>query len=271
MFTAAIFNTCHGLDPPTQEEKDYTYKFLNDDSEGTREERAFRNWMNCLGIEDLVVNNLYEDVKDGTVLLKVLERIQPGCVNWKKVEITPKNKFAKLANCNEAIEAAKKCKFTIVGIGGTDIHDGNKKLILAVVWQMMRHHTLKVLGGKTEDDLVKWANTQLEGVPNMKISGFRDKSLKNSIYLTHLIHSIEPRAVKWDLVIQDKEDDESIENNAKYVISLARSIGASIFLVWEDIKDIKNRMLMTFVASLYDVYTLTTEFKDAKFKAKSAR
>jgi len=31
---------------------------------------------------------------------------------------------------------------------------------------------------------------------------------------------------------------EEIENNCKYVISAARKLGATIFLVWEDIKDV---------------------------------
>ena len=36
-------------------------------------------------------------------------------------------------------------KFSLVGIGGVDIMNANKKLILAVVWQLMRRHTLNVL------------------------------------------------------------------------------------------------------------------------------
>ena len=35
--------------------------------------------------------------------------------------------------------------FSMVGIGGKDIADGKRKLILAVVWQLMRLHTLKFL------------------------------------------------------------------------------------------------------------------------------
>ena len=236
LFTAAIFNHCHGLDPPTDKEAYDATKLLNDDVEGTREERAFRNWMNCLGIEDLYVNNLYEDVKDGTVLLRVFERISPGCVDWKKVDKIASNKFKKIVNCNECVDAAKKCGFSIVGIGGTDIHDGNKKLILAIVWQMMKHHTLKVLGNKTEDDLLKWANETVNKEP--KLGSFKDKSLKNSLFFIHLMSVIEPRAIDWDLIHQDKDDNESLENNAKYAISIARKIGASIFCVWEDIKDV---------------------------------
>jgi len=34
------------------------------------------------------------------------------------------------------------------------------------------------------------------------------------------------------------------------VISVARRIGATTFLVWEDIRDVKANMIMTFIASL---------------------
>jgi len=268
LYTAAIFNTCHGLDPPSEQEAYDAAKLLNDDIEGTREERAFRNWINCLGVEDLYVNNLYEDVKDGTVLLKVFEKIHPGCVDWKKVDKTPNNKFKKIVNCNECVDAAKKCGFTIVGIGGTDLHDGNKKLVLAVVWQMMKHHTLSVLGGKTEDDLIKWANDMI-GKDNLKIGSFKDKALKNSLYFIHIMAAIEPRAVNWDIIIQDKDDDESLKNNAQYALSIARKLGATIFLVWEDIKEVKNKMLMTFAAGLYDVFLLTSKLKGAKDLVKA--
>jgi plastin-1 len=36
-------------------------------------------------------------------------------------------------------------KFSLVGINGSDIHDGNKKLILAFYWQLIRKHTMHVL------------------------------------------------------------------------------------------------------------------------------
>jgi len=67
---------------------------LDDDIEGSKEERAFRFWINSLGIEDVFINNLYEEVRDGLVILKVLDKISPGIVDWSKVEKKPKNLFA---------------------------------------------------------------------------------------------------------------------------------------------------------------------------------
>ena len=41
--------------------------------------------------------------------------------------------------------------------------------------------------------------------------------------------------------------------NAKYALSVARGLGAMIFVVWEDITEVKSKLLLTFLASLYDV------------------
>lgn len=43
-----------------------------------------------------------------------------------------------LENCNYAVELGKIAKFSLVGIGGQDLNDGNPTLTLAVVWQLMR-------------------------------------------------------------------------------------------------------------------------------------
>lgn len=64
----------------------------------------------------------------------------------------------------------------------------------------------------------------------------------------------------------DSESDEALENNAKYALSIARKLGASIFLVWEDIKEVKSKMLITFVAALFDVWTLEMKLKSEKKK-----
>ena len=256
LFVASIFNAYPGLDPATQEEIYEAAKLLDDDVEGAREERAFRMWINSLGLTDdddnpIHINNLYEESKDGIVMLRTLDKIKPGVVNWKIIDKKPNNPFKKTVNCNEIIDASKKSKFHIVGIGGGDIIVGNKKYILAIVWQMMKAHSLQVIGGKTEEELIAWGNEKVDD--DLKVKSLKDKKLGNSLYFINIMKTIEPRSINWDIVVTDKEDDESKQNNAKYAISIARKLGATVFLVWEDIAEVKSKLLLTFLASLYDV------------------
>jgi plastin-1 len=107
---------------------------MNDDIEGSRDERAFRFWVNSLNIDDLYVTNLYDEVSDGIVMLKVIDKLDPSIVDWKKVDKKPNNTYKKGINCSLIIEACKKLGLKIPGIGGSDFVDGNKKNIIAVVW-----------------------------------------------------------------------------------------------------------------------------------------
>ena len=202
LFVASIFNAYPGLEPPTEQEAMDAAKLLDDDVEGAREERAFRMWINSLGLNDengepIHINNLYEESRDGLLLLRTLDRIKPGCVNWKIVDKKPNNPFKKTANCNEVIDASKKSNYKIVGIGGGDIRDGNKKYILAIVWQMMRAHSLQVIGNKTEEELVAWGNDRVDS--QYKVKSLKDKKLCNSLYFIHIMKSIEPRSINWDI------------------------------------------------------------------------
>ena len=56
----------------------------------------------------------------------------------------------------------------IVGIGGSDILEGQPTLTLAVVWQLMRAYTLALLSRLNTDsspivesEIISWANTRL--------------------------------------------------------------------------------------------------------------
>ena len=256
LFVASIFNAYPGLEPATDEEKYEAAKLLDDDVEGAREERAFRMWINSLGLNDdngepIHINNLYEESKDGILLLRTLEKIKPGVVNWKIVDKKANNPFKKTVNCNEVIDASKKSKYHIVGIGGGDIRDGNKKYILAIVWQMMREHSLQVIGGKTEEELITWGNERVD--ESLRVKSLKDKRLGNSLYFINIMKSIEPRSINWDIVVTDKEDDESKQNNAKYAISIARKLGKKKKKKWEDIAEVKSKLLLTFLASLFEV------------------
>jgi len=84
-----------------------------------------------------------------------------------------------VANCNYAVTLgkAKPFAFSLVGIGGADIVRGVTKLILAIVWQLMRHHVIKFLSSMsakqlTEKDVLEWANAKVagSGVPKVNTS-----------------------------------------------------------------------------------------------------
>lgn len=256
-FVAQIFNTKHGLE--ITEKERYDMAEMLDDNEGdSREERTFRMWINSLNIDNVYVNNLYLDVTDGVVILKVMDKIEPGVVKWSRVNLTPKNRYKRVENCNYVVELGKQMKFSMVNIGGLDILDGNRKLILALIWQLMRHHVLKILssiasasGSVINDDyIVQWANSQVSKAgrdSNMK--SFRDRTLKTGLFLIDLCYAVESRAVNWELVTEGNTETQRL-NNAKYAISIARKLGAVVFLTSDDIVEVKSKMIMTLVASL---------------------
>lgn len=79
---------------------------------------------------------------------------------------------------------------------------------------------------------------------------FKDTTLKNGLFFLDLVNAIEPRAINWELVANGDSDDDHLAN-AKYAISIARKVGACVFLTPEDIVEVKSKMLLTFIASLW--------------------
>lgn len=264
-FVATLFNAFPGLYMTDTEKAEFDLSDLEIDDVGdSREERVFRMWMNSLNIEDLYINNLFDDLQDGVNLLKLFERVQPGAINWKKVNMNPSTVFKRVENCNYAVSIAKDSfKFSIVNIGGMDIVNGTKKLILAIIWQAMRKYTLQVLSDIaksqnlataefTEDNIVEWANNRVaSGTRPGVMKSFRDPTLANSIFLLTLVSVIEPRAVDWEIALSNPNTEEEKMNNARYAISCARKFGACVFLTPEDICEVKAKMLLTFVAAIW--------------------
>uniref|UniRef100_A0A0E0NH33 Calponin-homology (CH) domain-containing protein n=1 Tax=Oryza rufipogon TaxID=4529 RepID=A0A0E0NH33_ORYRU len=241
-FVAQIFHHRNGLSdnnvaPVVQD--------TPDDVEATREERAFRLWINSLGIATYV-NNLFEDVRTGWVLLEVLDKISPGIVNWKQASKPPIiMPFRKVENGNQVIEIGKELKFSVVNISGNDIVQGNKKLILAFLWQLMRTSILQLLKNLrthskdkeiTDADILIWANN-------------KDKSIANGVFFLELLHAVNHRHVDLSMV-KKGEDDEEKKSNATYTISVARKLGCTLFMLPEDIMEVNPKMILVLTASI---------------------
>ncbi|KAG8488389.1 hypothetical protein CXB51_016558 [Gossypium anomalum] len=256
-FVAQIFHNRNGL---STESKNMSYaEMMTDDVETSREERCFRLWINSLGISTYV-NNLFEDVRNGWVMLEVLDKLFPGKVNWKQANKPPiKMPFKKVENCNQVINIGKDLNFSLVNVAGNDVVAGNKKLIVAFLWQLMRFSMLQLLKnlrsyshGKeiTDADILNWANNKVKkSGRTTQMESFKDKSLSNGVFFLELLTAVEPRVVDWNLVTKG-ETDEDKKSNATYIISVARKIGCSIFLLPEDVIEVNQKMILTLTASI---------------------
>ncbi|KAJ8748220.1 hypothetical protein K2173_000628 [Erythroxylum novogranatense] len=256
-FVAHIFQHRNGLSTQTQQ-----ISFLEispDDAQISTEERAFRFWINSYG-NSSYIDNVFEDLRNGWILLETLDKISPGIVNWKIANKPPiKLPFRKVENCNQVVKIGKQLKFSLVNVAGNDIVQGNKKLILAYLWQLMRYNILQLLKnlrfhshGKeiTDADILQWANTKVNNSGSQsRMQSFKDKRLSDGIFFLELLSAVQPRAVNWSLVTKGVTDEQK-KMNASYIISIARKLGCSIFLLPEDIIEVNQKMILTLTASI---------------------
>ncbi|EUC61023.1 SAC6-actin filament bundling protein, fimbrin, putative [Rhizoctonia solani AG-3 Rhs1AP] len=290
-FTAHLFNTHPGLAPleepmPTEAIEDF-------DAEGEREARVFTLWLNSLNVEPSVYS-LFNDLKDGVVILQAFDRVSPGSVVWRRVS-KPKpvpmspvqqsfvvggdeedegpvphaglSRFKAVENNNYAVELAKSNGMHIVGIQGSDIVDGTKTLVLGLVWQLMRLSIYKTLSSltktgrpPTDQDLLGWANNTVRArngptTNSPPLRSFKDPALSSAVFFLDLLDAMRPGIVDYSLVYNPARNDDEKKQNAKLAISIARKMNALIFLVPEDIVDIRPRLILTFVGSLMSLTT----------------
>lgn len=273
-FVANLFNFYPGLEQLSAEEMaELDEKMFS--GEGDRESRTFALWMNSLGV-DPFVNSIGDDLRDGRILLQVIDYIKAGSVDWKRVSSKKElTRFQALENTNTAVELCKAFKFSLVGIQGADITDGVQKLTLALVWQLMRQHIIETLKGLTsingreitDEDMINWANETVKkrcrSTTSISIKSFRDPELKSGRFLLELLSAVNPKIVNFDLVTLGKGEDDA-KSNAKYAISVARKMGASIFLLPEDIFSVQPKMLLTFIGTIMAIHLSSGEIYESE-------
>lgn len=254
-FVANLFNTHPALHKP--DNSSYDLNLLEGES---NEERTFRNWMNSLGVSPYV-NHLYSDLSDALIIFQLYEMTRVP-VDWSHVNKRPYpllgGNMKKIENCNYAVELGKtKAKFSLVGIAGHDLNEGNPTLTLALIWQLMRRYTLNVLsdlgeGEKVNDEIIiNWVNKTLSNAnKKTSITSFKDKSISTSLPVLDLIDAIAPKAIRPEMVKREDLSYQDKLNNAKYAISVARKIGARIYALPDDLVEVKPKMVMTVFACL---------------------
>lgn len=249
MLCTLIFNCKHGLEI-AQEKKAEVEKavFIDEKSEDSAEELTYKNWVNSLGLEGVTISNLIEDCHDGLVMIKLIEKVAGITPDKKKYD--PKhnnNRLKMMINTNYVLELCKQINIKLVAIGGVDILDKNKKMLFALLWQIMRQDYMKHLGNNTEDDLVNWANSK---VKDIQIKSLKDPILKKGKFFLRLCDEIYNGIVDKEIA-KEGENDEERRINALYTISILLKKGSVIYTNWKDIVGGNTKANFMIIASLF--------------------
>jgi len=88
--------------------------------------------------------------------------------------------------------------------------------------------------------------------PLPKLRNCQDKNLADGVWLLRLCAAVAPRTVDWSLVtLNAAPESPEAKSNAQYAISVARKIGACVFITPEDIMETKPKMLFSFMAAIW--------------------
>jgi len=200
---------------------------------------------------------IFERIKDGVLLGKLMETIQPGLVGKMNADPSGDPKtvlFKQLQNQGIVLEAAKKLGCSIVNVGGQDLASGTPHLVLGVLWQVVRVGLLKkvsslfgdTLGLPPEQLLLRWFNYHLTKAGHKHVVANFSTDLQNSEALTVLLHQLSPN--QCDLLALDEKD---LTKRGENVLSNADKIGCKKFITAQDIVKANGRLLLAFVAILF--------------------
>jgi plastin-1 len=199
-----------------------------------------------------------DSFKDGFLLLRALEEIEPNIIDWTQVNSKCSNKFKCIENCNVFIASAKAADFHLANIGGMDIVNENRKLVSAVIWQMIRRMLGNMFDGGQNigygatSEMIEWANNMVtyrheqildSGKEHylVQVDGYNDPKLANGHFLLELLDAVCPGCVFWQAVKTWKLENGDINtqgliSNAQTVIRTMKQIGC--ILVFFDVEDI---------------------------------
>ena len=105
------------------------------------QKKTFAKWINSqlAKIKGQLVRDLFVDLRDGTALLKLLE-ILTGAELKKEVG---RMKVHHMGNVNIVLQTLRDHGVRITSINANDIVEGNAKLTLGLVWQVIQHWQVK--------------------------------------------------------------------------------------------------------------------------------
>ncbi|XP_036083101.1 dystrophin isoform X1 [Rousettus aegyptiacus] len=222
------------------------------------QKKTFTKWINAqfskFGKQH--IENLFSDLQDGRHLLDLLE----GLTGQKLPKEKGSTRVHALNNVNKALRFLQKNNVDLVNIGSTDIVDGNHKLTLGLIWNIILHWQVKnvmknIMAGlqqtNSEKILLSWVRQSTRNYPQVNVINFTT-SWSDGLALNALIHSHRPDLFDWNSVVCQQSATQRLEhafNIAKYQLGIEKLLDPEdVATTYPDKKSI-----LMYITSLFQV------------------
>ncbi|KRY74474.1 Microtubule-actin cross-linking factor 1, partial [Trichinella pseudospiralis] len=180
------------------------------------QKKAFTIWLNrLLEKRSKKINDLFVDLKDGILLLNVLELLTGK-------QLKPDQGLLRIhhvQNVSKVLDFLTEEKVKLVNMRPEHIVDGNEKLILGLVWVIILHfqvsepwHEVERRGGLTaKEGLLNWVQDVTNGYSGVNVQNFTT-SWRDGLAFNAILHRFRPDLVKWSDVLHRMKPRERLEN-----------------------------------------------------------
>ncbi|XP_078674527.1 spectrin beta chain, non-erythrocytic 1-like isoform X26 [Branchiostoma floridae x Branchiostoma belcheri] len=249
-------------------EMEHKYKALQDEREMVQK-KTFTKWVNShLARVNCRITDLYTDLRDGRMLLKLLE-----ILSGERLPRPTRGKMRIhcLENCDKSLQFLKEQRVHLENMGSHDIVDGNQRLTLGLIWTIILRFQIQDIRVDEEetketrsakDALLLWCQMKTAGYNNVNITNFT-RSWSDGLAFNALIHKHRP-----DLIDYDKLQKSNAMHNLNNAFNTAeRNLGLAKLLDPEDVnvEYPDEKSIITYVVTYYHYFS---QMKDQQVKGK---
>ncbi|XP_077637784.1 dystrophin isoform X5 [Lonchura striata] len=233
------------------------YEEVEDDYEREDvQKKTFTKWINAQFAKfgRRYIEDLFNDFRDGRRLLELLE-----CLTGQKLaKEKGSTRVHALNNVNKAIHVLQRNNVDLVNIGSSDIVDGNHKLTLGLIWNIILHWQVKdvmknIMAGlqqtNSEMILLSWVRQSTRSYPQVNVTNFTT-SWSDGLAFNALLHSYRPDLFDWNAVASQQSPVQRLD----HAFTIARQhLGIEKLLDPEDVATAypDKKSILMYVTSLF--------------------
>ncbi|EMR70755.1 putative alpha- sarcomeric (f-actin cross linking protein) protein [Eutypa lata UCREL1] len=227
------------------------------------QQKTFTKWLNTkIAARKLQVKDLVTDLSDGVMLIHLLECLSNESLG--RYAARPKLRVQKFENANTALDFVKSRGIQMTNIGAEDVVDGNRKIILGLIWTLILRFTISDIneeGMTAKEGLLLWCQRKTACYEEVDVRDFSG-SWNDGLAFCALLDIHRPDLIDYDAL--DKSDHKG---NMQLAFDIAsKEIGIPDLLDVEDVCDVAKpdeRSLMTYIAYWFHAFSQMEKVENA--------